>query len=69
MLFYLFAVLCVADPATSLSGNVALGTLFFSEDGLFIQLWEKYIFLSLYYHLVHIDGVKILSLNFYTVPL
>ena len=38
--------LYVADPATSLASNSVLGTLFFSESSLFIQLWNKYIFLS-----------------------
>ena len=33
--------LYVADPATFLSSNSVPGTLFSSENSLFIQLWKK----------------------------
>ena len=61
--------LYVADPATFLALNIVLGTLLFSENSLFIQLWE----FSLYYYLIHFMNVEIQSLNFFykktTVPL
>ena len=47
--------LYVADPATSLASNSVLMTLSSSEDSLF---------LSLYYYLINIVHVKMLSLNF-----
>ena len=56
----------MADPATFLAANTVLGTLFSSENSLFIHLWKikEYIFLSLYYYLIDIVNVKILSLKF-----
>ena len=38
LLFYF--VLHVADPATFLASNSGLGTLFSSENSLFIQIWR-----------------------------
>ena len=36
-----FPTLYVADPATFLASNSVLGTLFSSENILFIQIWKK----------------------------
>ena len=36
----LYFCLHVVDPATLLASNSVLGTLFSSENSLFIQLWE-----------------------------
>ena len=36
--------LYVADPATFLASNSALGILFSSENSLFIQLWKKHMY-------------------------
>ena len=44
--------LYVAAPATCLTSNSVLGTLFSSEKSLFIQLWTKSMFLSLCCYLV-----------------
>ena len=41
ILFYLY----VADPATFLASNSGLGSLFSSENSVFIQLWKKLIFI------------------------
>ena len=49
----------MADPATSLASNSVLGTLFSSENSLFIQLWKKFIFLKLHYY--HINIVNIIN--------
>ena len=43
----------VADPATCRASNSVLGTLFSSENSLFIQLWKNYIFMSLNYCLIN----------------
>ena len=51
--------LCVADPATFLASNTVLGTLFSSEKSFFYSLLKK----SLYYYLIYIVSIKILSLN------
>ena len=38
----------MADPATSLISTVVVRNLFSSENTLFIHLWKKYLFVSLY---------------------
>ena len=43
----------VADPATFRASNSVPGTLFSSENSLFIQLWKNYIFMSFYYCLIN----------------
>ena len=53
--------LYVADPATLLASNSALGTSFPSENSLFIQLWKK----KYYYH-INLVNVTILSLKFFS---
>ena len=58
--------LYLADPATFLASNSVLETLFSSETSLFIHLRDRYIFLSLYYDLINIVNVEILSLNFFS---
>ena len=61
--------LYVADPATFLASDSVLGTLYSSENSLFIQLWQKQIFLRLYHHVTKIANITILSLNFIYKPL
>ena len=39
--FILFYFVYMADPANFLASNGVLGTLFSSENSLFIQLWKK----------------------------
>ena len=54
-------VLCClysADPATFLAYSSVLGILLSSESSLFIQLWKRWIFLSLYYDLINIVSIK-----------
>ena len=55
----------MADPATFLASHAVLGTLFSSENSLFIQLWKRRIFLSLYYYLINIVNIQIWSLNLF----
>ena len=49
-----FLCLYEANPDTFLASNGALGTLFSSENSLFIQVWIKYLFLSLYHYLSNV---------------
>ena len=44
----------MAGPATFRASNSVLGTLFTSDNSLFIQLQNKETFLSLYYYLINI---------------
>ena len=43
-----------------------LGTLFSSKNSLFIYLWTKYIFLSLYYDVVNNVNIQILSFDIFS---
>ena len=54
--------LYVADRATILASNSVLGTLL-SENSLFIHAYVKIIVLTLYYYLITIVNIQILSLN------
>ena len=65
ILFHLILILYVADSATFLASNSVLWTLISTENSLFIPLW-KTIFLSLYYCIIKIVDIKILSLNFFS---
>ena len=51
--------LYVADPATCLASDSVLGTLFTSENSLFIQIWKRLILLSLYYYLINTVNIII----------
>ena len=52
----------LADPATFLASKSVPGfPLLSSENSLFIHLQERYIFLRLYYYLINIVDIKILS--------
>ena len=60
--FFFKLCLYVADPTTFLASDSVLGSLFSSESSLFIQLWKRNIFLSLY--LINIVNIKILLRNY-----
>ena len=50
-----------------LASNNPLGTLFSSENSLFIQLWKNNIYInSIYNYLINIVNIKILSLNLFS---
>ena len=49
------------DPATFLASNSVQGTLFSSENSLFIQMWTEWGSLTLYCYLIYILIVRILS--------
>ena len=53
----------LVDPDTFLATNSVVGTLFSSEDSLFIQLWKN-IYFCLYYYLINSVNIKILPRNF-----
>ena len=67
-----FTLFIYGGPCHLSSFNV-LGTIFFSVNSLFNHLWKNYICLTLYYHLINIVNINILSLDFllqnYTEPL
>ena len=51
-------------PATFLASNSVPGTLFSSENSLFIQLWKTCILPNLHEYLINVANIQILSLNF-----
>ena len=57
ILFFFFYCSYLADPATFLASNIVLRAFFFFC--LFIQLWKKKIFLSLYHCLINIVMLKL----------
>ena len=51
---------------TFLASNSVLGTIFSSEKSLFIQLWKKVMFLSLYNHLSHlVNNIVIVNCKYF----